>query len=146
METNENDRLNRTSPVWYEFRNIVYSEQFDEAERLLSEVSDLRSMTNGCGETALHFLAIENDWAGVLWLHERGFSIDTVDAFGEPVIFVVAQLRYKELFSWFVSKGANLYAKNREGLDIISHLRDYDKDDMADWIKSTFLEGKDLLS
>ncbi len=118
---------------------MVYSERFDEAERLLAEVSGLRSMTNGCGETALHFLAIENALEGVLWLQERGFSIDTVDAFGEPVIFVVAQLGYKELFSWFVSKGANVRAKNRYGLDLISHLRDYDKDDMADWIETTFL-------
>jgi hypothetical protein len=57
----------------------------------------------------------------VLWLQERGFSMDTIDAFGEPVIFVVAQLGYKELFSWFVSKGANVSAKNRDGVDLISH-------------------------
>ena len=141
MEIKEEPRPDQTSPVWYEFRNMICSERFDEAERLLSEVSGLRSMTNGCGETALHFLAIENDLEGVLWLQERGFSIDTVDAFGEPVIFVVAQLGYKELFTWFVSKGANVRTTNRDGLDLISHLRDFDKDDMADWIETTVLRA-----
>jgi hypothetical protein len=91
---------------------MVFSSRFNEAQRLFCEFPALRLMTNGCGETALHFLAIENDLDGVLWLQERGFSIDTVDAFGEPVIFAVAELGYKELFSWFVSKGANLRAKN----------------------------------
>lgn len=138
METKDESPPDQTSPVWYEFINMVFLAQFDEAQRLFFEFPGLRSMTNGCGETALHFLAIENDLDGVIWLQERGFSIDTVDTFGEPVIFVVAQLGYKELFSWFVSKGANLRAKNREGLDLISHLRDFDRDDVADWIESTY--------
>jgi ankyrin repeat protein len=75
-------------------------------------------MTDSCGETALHFLAIENDLEGVAWLHRKGQPIDTVDGFGEPVIFAVAQLGYKELFTWFAHTGANLNARNADGLSL----------------------------
>jgi hypothetical protein len=129
----------QTPPIWYKFRNLVFSQQFDEAARLLDETPELVSMTNSCGETALHFLAIENDLQGVAWLHGRGLALDTSDAFGEPLIFSVAQLGYKELFRWFVRQGADLNVVNMDGLNLISHLREYEKNDMADWIATGFL-------
>jgi hypothetical protein len=138
MQFSEELQAEQTLPIWYEFRNLVFAERFDEAERLLAEEPGLVSMTDGCGETALHFLAIENDLDGIASLHERGLSIDTVDAFGEPVVFVVAQLGYKELFSWFIRAGADLNVKNRDGLTLISHLKEYEKDDMAAWVSTCF--------
>ena len=69
------------------------------------------------------FLAIENELEGVAWLHQRGLSIDTVGAFGEPVIFAVAQLNYKGLFTCSVRAGADVNAKNRDGLTLISQSR-----------------------
>jgi ankyrin repeat protein len=96
-------------------------------------------MTDSCGETALHFLAIENAIEGVRWLRERGASINTVDAFGEPLIFSVAQLGYKDLFSWHVRQGADLSALSKDGLNLIAHLHEYEKEEMADWISTYFL-------
>jgi hypothetical protein len=139
MQSPEELVAEQTPRIWYEFRDLVFAKRFDEAGRLLAGEPRLVSMTNGCGESALHFLAIENDLEGVAWLHARGLSVDTVDAFGEPVVFAVAQLGYHELFSWFASVGANLDTKNREGLSLISHLKEYEKQEMADWISARFL-------
>jgi ankyrin repeat protein len=139
MKISQESQQGQTPPVWYEFRNLVFFQRFDEAGSLLAKTPDLISMTDSCGETALHFLAIENAIEGVRWLRERGASINTVDAFGEPLIFSVAQLGYKDLFSWHVRQGADLSALSKDGLNLIAHLHEYEKEEMADWISTYFL-------
>jgi ankyrin repeat protein len=78
----------------------------------------LLSLRNGIGETALHFLAVENDMKGVAWLHARGFDLNAKNHFRNPVIFEVAQLGYKQLLLWFVENGADPNAHNAEQQDI----------------------------
>ena len=123
---------------WYALRNLVFSKRLDEAKQLIVERPSLLTETNSCGETALHFLAVENDLQGVAWLHEKGQSVDSIDAFGEPVIFAVAKLRYRELFEWFVNAGADITVCDADGLNLLAHLREWDVDDMADWISEKF--------
>jgi hypothetical protein len=92
-------------------------------------------LTNGIGETALHFLAVENDLAGVAWLWARGADLDTKNQFGTPAVFEVAALEYKELFSWFVAQGVNMQAVDENGHDIVQHLLDNALDSMAEWVR-----------
>ena len=88
-----------TDPVWQEFRDVVYSGDFARASEMVSCRPALLHMMNSIGETVLHFLAVENDLRGVSWLHARGADLDTKNAFGQPVLFEVAYLGYKELFN-----------------------------------------------
>ena len=131
----EEHQVSETPPIWYEFRNSLYSgEFFDVAERMLTATPALIHMTSGLGETALHFLAVENDSESVSWLHAKGSDINTRNMFGTPVIFEVAQLEYKDLFLWFVEQGVDLQARNTEDQGLVEYLLEYDKDEMARWV------------
>ena len=127
--------MNEVDPRWYVFRNAVYERNYSEAESMLMHTPSLLSLTSGLGETALHYLAVENDLEGVAWLHAKGSSLDTTNVFGTPVIFEVAQLEYKELYSWFVANGANVRAHDKEGKDIIEYLHGFDVEKMALWVQ-----------
>jgi ankyrin repeat protein len=100
------DGTNKVESVWYEWRNLVYAKQFENAAELLRANPQLVSLRNGLGETVLHYLAVENHSEGVAWLHARGFDIDSQNEFGTPVVFEVAQLGYKDLLLWFKEAGA----------------------------------------
>jgi hypothetical protein len=63
--------------AWYRLRNAVFDKEFDSAELLLVQNAKLIEARNGIGETVLHFLAVEDDAAGVAWLRARGADIDT---------------------------------------------------------------------
>ena len=80
-------------------------------------------------------MAVENDQDGVAWLHARGADLDTKNAFGEPVLFEIASLGYKDLFNWFKDNGVNLRATDNDGNDIVVHLLEYDCAEMAEWVR-----------
>jgi hypothetical protein len=50
------------------------------------------------------------------------------------VIFEVAQLGYKDLILWFAQRGVNFLALDRDGQDILSNLREYEKGDVAQFL------------
>ena len=100
------------------------------------QTPSLLSLTNGLGETALHHLAVENDLEGVAWLRAKGSSLDTTNVFGTPVVFEVAQLEYRDLYSWFLANGANARARDKEGKNIIEHLNGFDVYEMGLWIQN----------
>ena len=127
--------MNTTDAVWYEFRNAVYAHDFALAEQLLRDQPSLLHLTNGLGETVLHFLAVENDQEGVSWLHAKGADLDTKNSFGTPALFEVASLEYKELFKWFVARGANVRATDAEDQDLVLHLLEYEHNEMAEWVR-----------
>jgi ankyrin repeat protein len=84
----------------------------------------------------LHFLAVEDHQEAVAWLHARGADIDTKNEFGTPVLFEVASLGYKKLFGWLIEAGADAHARDADGQDLIEYLLDYDKDEMAGWVRT----------
>lgn len=127
--------VSTTDLRWQEFRDVVCSGDFEHASEMLSCTPALLHMMNSIGETVLHFLAVENDLNGVAWLHARGADLDTKNTFGQPVLFEVASLGYKELFRWFVENGVNTRATDAQGNDIVVHLLEYDCKEMAEWVR-----------
>ncbi len=123
-------------PEWYALRNALFAEDYGEASRLVSSRPELLHLMNGIGETALHFLAVEDDQAAVAWLHGRGADINTKNEFGTPVIFEVASLGYKDLFGWFVEAGADVRAQDAGGQDLVEHLLEFDKEEMVTWVRA----------
>jgi hypothetical protein len=124
--------------LWYELRNAVYSKDFSVAETVLKANPHLRTARNGIGETVLHFLAVENDLEGVAWLRARGFDLNEQNSFGTPTIFEVAGLGYKDLLLWFIENGGNVEALDRDGEGILAYLRQYDEEEMAQFLKEKF--------
>ncbi len=127
--------MEQVNEKWYELRNAVYLKDYAEAESLLKSMPELISLTNSIGETVLHFLAVENDIEGVEWLHSRKFDINTKNDFGEPVIFEVASLGYKDLLMWFYNHGADFLATNEEGDSLLDYLKKIEKTDMENFIR-----------
>jgi len=123
-----------TEATWYALRNFVFGRDFAAAEKLLAECPRLIDARDGLGETVLHFLAVENDMEGVSWLFARGFSLNEKNKFGTPTIFEVAQLEYRELFTWFVHNGVDLSVRDRDGNDIVANLLEYGKEGMAQFV------------
>lgn len=119
---------------WYSLRNAVFERRYSDALALLKEHPQLIDARDSVGETVLHFLAVENDLEGVDWLHNHGFTLNTRDEFGTPVIFQVAQLAYKDLLEWFNKNGADFLVKNKEGQDITEYLKEYENDEMVSYI------------
>ena|ERR1035437_7768375 len=124
------------SPTWYELRTLVAGKKFKEAAALLTREPSLRSAVNGLGETVLHYLAVENDEEGVSWLSSQGFDINTRNEFGTPVVFEVAQLDYRDLLRWFISNGADLKCRDKEGKNIKEHVLDYGHEKIAKHLES----------
>jgi ankyrin repeat protein len=124
-----------TEQRWYAFRDLVRRRAYDEAQKLLDADRKLLDLRNQTGETALHWLAVENEQNCVAWLRLKGADIDTKNKFGTPVIFEVAQLGYKDLFRWFADVGADLKAVNQYGQGLIEHLEEFGQAKMAAFVK-----------
>lgn len=112
---------------WYQLRELVAQRRFEEASSLLELSPSVRIAVNGLGETVLHYLAVENDEQGVAWLSSQGFDINTRNEFGTPVAFEVAQLDYGQLFQWFISNGADVRCRDRDGRDIKEYVLEFDQ-------------------
>jgi ankyrin repeat protein len=132
-----------TSKEWIEsaelylFMNLLVNHKYDDAEDMLKKHADLIGIKSSIGETALHYLAVENDREAVAWLVSKGADINTVNKWGVPVIFEVAQHEYKELLTWFIQNGANLNAKTPNGCTIYKHLNMFIKPNMIKYLKNS---------
>lgn len=125
-----------TEPIWYEFRNAVWESDYALAQDLLEKHPQLVSMCNDIGETVLHYLAVEDVVAGVEWLYANGFSLDTKNNFGTPMLFEVAMFASQDLFLWLVRHGANTNVRDKDGNDIFAHLIDNEKPEIAEFVKT----------
>ena len=110
-------------PLCYDLRNLVYSKQFVYAENLLAANPCLFDQCDGMGETVLHFLAIENDIEGVEWLFARGFSLNTKNRFGTPIVFDVASGGHRDMLLWLFQHGADFSILDSKQRDILTYLR-----------------------
>jgi ankyrin repeat protein len=113
----------KNDPLWYDFRNSVYSGLFEYAENLLAANPCLFDLSNSIGETVLHFLAVENNLEGVEWLYARGFSFNTKNRFGTPMIFEVASVGHRDLLLWLFQHGADFSVVDSKQRDILAYLR-----------------------
>ena len=95
---------------------------------------------SGIGETALHYLAVENRQDAVEWLHARGADLNTTNNFGTPLVFEVALLGYEGLFQWLTAHGADVNHRNADGLGMEEYLIESGKPAMVEFIRNTLGE------
>lgn len=79
-----------------------------EALRLLDEEPKLIVARNDLGETALHFLAVENQIDAVRTLITRGADLNTLSNVGGTPLSEAASLGYVDLAKYLLSVGAQL--------------------------------------
>lgn len=77
------------------------------AGRYLDEHPDAREAVDGVGETALHYLAVENHLEGVRFLAARGAAVNTRAVMGTPPLHSAARLDYADMVRLLLSFGAD---------------------------------------
>ncbi len=86
----------------------AFMEDTEHALHLLSEDPGLVQEKTSIGETALHFLAVENQLEAVEMLHERGADINTVNDCGGTPLSDAASLGCVEMVQILLERGARV--------------------------------------
>ena len=83
-------------------------ESLDVASALLDAEPELLLARTSLGETALHFLVVENQLDAVRWLFERGAALDTLSELAITPLSEAASLGHEALVDWLLESGAAL--------------------------------------
>lgn len=105
---------------FHDFVALVEHDKTRAAERLAEEERLLHARSS-VGETALHYLAIENDIASVQWLLARGADINTTNEFGGTPLMDAAKCGYIEMCRFLVEQGADSGIKEHDGDTALSN-------------------------
>ena len=81
--------------------------------RLLSAAPDLITARTGLGETALHYLAVENQLEAVRTLVEYGAEVNTVNKCGGTPLSEAASLGYVDLVRYLLAVGAQIHVEGQ---------------------------------
>jgi ankyrin repeat protein len=81
-------------------------ENLNTAAQLLDDFPSLIDEKTSLGETALHYLAVENQLEAVRFLYQRGANINTANNCGGTPLSEAASLGYVELVKFLLEKGA----------------------------------------
>ena len=81
----------------------------------MREDKDLVLYRDGAGETAFHYVVVENRMDLAKQLLAWGSEINTQDEFGATPLMKAVMLDYDEMVRWLVANGAALEPKNQNG-------------------------------
>jgi ankyrin repeat protein len=112
--------VERPHERFYRFRDAVYAD-IPAAERLLREDPTLLDARNGIGETALHYLAVENQIEAVRWLIARGSDVNTQTKYGETPLMEAASLGHEEMCRLLLAHGADTRIRDQQGNTALSY-------------------------
>ena len=98
---------NAELPVYRLLR--VAFESPDLMRGLLRQSPELLEARTSLGETALHYLAVENQLRAVKLLAEAGAQVNTLSSVGGTPLSEAASLGYVELVEYLLSQGARLH-------------------------------------
>jgi ankyrin repeat protein len=80
----------------------------DEVSEIVRQAPELLEARTGLGETALHYLAVENQIRAVVLLVEAGAQVNTLNGVGTTPLADAASLGYAEMVECLLSRGAQL--------------------------------------
>ena len=78
-----------TDPRFYQLRNAAYADR-SAARELIANDASIVEAKNSIGETALHFLVVENQLEAVEFLAQHGSDVNNRNDFGTPAIIEAA--------------------------------------------------------
>jgi ankyrin repeat protein len=98
-------------PNIYNFIVAAASDQ-KAASQMLRDKPDWLHTKSSIGETALHYLVIENDIEAVKFLIDKGAEVDNRDDWGGTPLMHAAQLGHVDMCLLLMEKGADVNAKD----------------------------------
>ncbi len=91
---------------FYALRDAAYAD-LAAARELIENDASIVAAKNSIGETALHFLAIENALEAVKLLAQNGADVNNRNAFGTPAIIEAAEVGHLEMVDLLLELGAD---------------------------------------
>ena len=91
----------------YSLIKVCFSD-LNEAENIINHNPEIIDAKTGLGETAFHYLVVENQLDAVNFLFNKGSDINSVNEFGDTPIAQAAVLGYVEMVRWLIENGADL--------------------------------------
>jgi serine/threonine-protein phosphatase 6 regulatory ankyrin repeat subunit A/serine/threonine-protein phosphatase 6 regulatory ankyrin repeat subunit B len=92
---------------FYNLRNAAFA-NLPEARRLIQEDPTIVTAKNSLGETAFHFLVVENQLEAVVFLVQHGSDVNNKNLFGRPAIVEAAQLGHVEMVNLLLNLHATV--------------------------------------
>lgn len=123
----------KVDPRFYTFRDSVRNNPM-AAEEMLTRAPELIRLCNGIGETALHFLAVENHLEEVTWLIEHGAEVDSLNDFKQTPLMEVAGIGHLEMCQLLVSHGANIRYVSPWGESVLSAAASHDQAEIVEYM------------
>ena len=109
-----------SDPRFYRLRDAALWDHA-EADRLVATDPTIVDARNPIGETALHFLVVEDERRAVEWLLNRGAAADPVNDFGATPLMEAATLGHVEMCRFLLERGANPRTRDTEGNTAIAY-------------------------
>jgi ankyrin repeat protein len=111
--------VTKKASCFYAIRDAAYFDR-GAAARLLAEDPMLIEVRNSIGETALHYLVVEDELPAVEWLLDRGADVNTRNDFGSTPLMEAAALGYLEMCEFLLNRGADFELRNHNDDTAIS--------------------------
>jgi ankyrin repeat protein len=108
-----------TPPDFYTFAAAVEHDKPAAAE-MIARFPELVALKSSIGETALHYLVIENDIASAQFLIERGADVNTRNKFAGTPLMDAAKLGLQPMCRFLIENGATIDSKDHNGCTAIS--------------------------
>lgn len=123
----------KVDPRFYTFRDSVRNNP-KAAEEMLARNPDLIRLCNGIGETALHYLAVEDHVDEVTWLIEHGANVDPMNDFKQTPLMEVAGAGRLEMCKLLVSHGANIRYVSPWGESVLSAAASHEQAEVVEYL------------
>lgn len=123
-----------SEPRFYLLRNAAAAGDYETARRMIEQDPDIVAARNSIGETALHFLVVENHGEAVTFLAGHGAEVNPRNAFGQSALYEAAQLGYVEMIDLLLRLGAK--PSIEEGREIAQAARQDERGQIAAVLQS----------
>lgn len=100
----------------------AFASSVEAGARLLkAEPALLHATTERRGETALHWLAVENRLDAVRFLLSRGAAVDAAASANDTPLMSAARLGLEEMCALLIGAGANVHAMDENEESVLHH-------------------------
>jgi len=133
----------KADPRFNAFRDATFSD-LQVAAEMLTDAPDVIRIRNGIGETALHFLAVENCLEQVAWLIDHGAEVDTQNEFQQTPLMEAASLGLVDMCKLLISRGANFRYVSSQGESVFSAAATSDRVEVTQYLLKLLPPQEDI--